>query len=116
MKSETKKQAIPRKQFMGIADAHGIESFLPYESKGFGYYVMRAQLNRQRHAVAYVAEVDWQTEIDVNTEIAMQKFEQALRVLKQRAYTLGFPTDYQKQYKISWEMIPNPELDPWWSP
>ena len=47
-------------KFYGIADAHGIESFLAYEKKSKDKfpYVMRAELNRQRHAVYYVITIN----------------------------------------------------------
>ena len=51
--------------FAGIADAHGIESFQPrkkLDAQTVAFWNMRAQANRQRHALVYFAKLDKETE------------------------------------------------------
>ena len=54
---------MSEQKYYGIADAHGVESFQPYENKKADNfpYVMRADTNRQRHAVYYeitISDID----------------------------------------------------------
>ena len=42
------------REYCGIADAHGIESFMEYPSRTAGLMQLRASMNRQRHAVFFV--------------------------------------------------------------
>ena len=47
------------KTYCGIADAHGLESFMECEGMGSApmTLTMRASLNRQRHAMVYWVEL-----------------------------------------------------------
>ena len=51
--------AEERKIYCGIADAHGLESFMECEGMGSAPFnlTMRASLNRQRHAMVYWVEL-----------------------------------------------------------
>ena len=102
-------------KFYGIADAHGIESFLAYEKKSKDKfpYVMRAELNRQRHAVYYEVTMDKIDATIVNAHIDNGDYKKALQFIKKRAITIGFPENRNKQYINSWNLIPNSKLDPW---
>ncbi len=102
-------------KFYGIADAHGIESFLAYEKKSKDKfpYVMRAELNRQRHAVYYEVTMEPIDVTIVNAHIDKGDYKKALRFIKKRAITIGFPEHRNKQYMNSWNLIPNSKLDPW---
>ena len=102
-------------KFYGIADAHGIESFLAYEKKSKDKfpYVMRAELNRQRHAVYYEVTMDKIDATIVNAHIDKGDYRKALQFIKKRAITIGFPENRNKQYMNSWKLIPNSKLDPW---
>lgn len=44
--------------YVGIADAHGIESFIPESEARVDLLQLRAACNRQRHAVVYEAELE----------------------------------------------------------
>ncbi len=106
---------MSEQKYYGIADAKGVESFIPYKNlvNDDFPYVMRANLNRQRHAVYYEITID---EIDaniVNALIDTGEYEKALTIIKKRAITIGFPAKHNEQYKNSWELIPNPKLDPY---
>ena len=99
-------------KYIGIADAHGLESFLKYEEHQdhLGFLVMRARANRQRHALVY------QVELNDEQISAMQK------VLKNDDYILACAmlhdpafienVGVENSMLNSWELIPNPRLDP----
>ena len=110
------------KTFRGLADAHGIEFFKSTEQldemddkdeKHFNFVVqLRAQHNRQRHAVVFQAKVTEKGEKLIQKNLEEGDYVGALDTLKCHA------TDIQVEdgWERSWDMIPNPELDPWWRP
>jgi hypothetical protein len=97
-------------KFIGIADCHGIESFLPYEEhkKDLFYLKLRAMSNRQRHAVAYLVVLQPKHAGQILGRLRKGEHAHALNILK-RATKVFFPDNYGK----SWELIPNSDLDPW---
>lgn len=99
----------------GIADCHGIESFLSKErfDEQVSILLMRAELNRQRHAVLYEVTLEQKDVLVINEMITKGSYEKALSMIKMISVTIGFPTDKIKGYEKSWKMIPNPKLDPW---
>jgi hypothetical protein len=98
-------------KYLGVADCHGIESFLPYEKNKdiMSALTLRAMYNRHRHAVFYMAVLtDKQVDL-VENAIKAKDFKKALNRLKNCTVFL-----YDLPGKDnSWEMIPNPKLDPW---
>ena len=99
---------------IGIADAHGIESYKDYKSgEGSMVLFIRAETNRQRHAVVYVAEVSVTTDNEIQRALTAKNYIRALRVLKAGATGIGFPKSRDTLYRKSWSLIPNPKLDPW---
>ena len=105
-------------KYYGIADAHGIETFLTEEqlkedSLGAGGLMLRASLNRQRHAVFYMAEIDLMTEVLVKKYLDEGDFKTALEKIKSYSYRYGFPKDRKDEYQVSWDLIPNDKLDPY---
>lgn len=108
----TVEQMFERKDwnFVGVADAHGIESFIhrnDCEMKDVAMLSMRVASNRQRHAVVYFTDVDKATEQKVQQAMDSGDWEQALKVIK---------TDSDNVLMTnanSWQLIPNPQLDPW---
>ena len=102
-------------KYYGLADAHGIETFEPYVNRkddSFPYN-MRAQLNRQRHALYFEIEIE---KVDANIVKALldkKDFIGAFKMVKKRAVIIGFPQENRSEYEKSWELIPNPKLDPW---
>jgi len=104
--------------YYGIADAHGIESFQPQTTgkeanhEKFGMQ-LRAEYNRQRHAIYYEIQIEKHDADIVNALIDKGNFIKAFEIIKKRAITIGFPENVRKQYQNSWELIPNPKLDPW---
>ena len=106
---------MSEQKYYGIADARGVESFIPYSkrAKDTFPYIMRANLNRHRHAVYYLVTIDTVDANIVNALIDTEEYEKALKIIKKRAITIGFPEEHSKQYKNSWDLIPNPKLDPY---
>ena len=99
-------------EFIGLADAHGIESFVKKDEADSRFLTtvgIRAATNRQRHAVVYRAFLeDTDAEI-VNNLIEAGDFVSALTALKLYANEIFVENDWLK----SFELIPNPDLDPW---
>ena len=96
--------------FAGIADAHGIESFQPrkkLDAQQIAFWNMRAQSNRQRHALVYFAKLNKQTETKVKSLLDNEQWEKALSIIKTDSDNV-LMTNHQ-----SWQMIPNTDLDPW---
>ena len=105
------------KKYVGIADAHGIESFISeeeYKAKPFPFQ-MRADANRQRHAVSYVVELTEDRVAMIEKLLKENEYKKALTELKIQAVTIGFPKDRLSSYENSWALIPNDKLDPYGS-
>ena len=100
------------KTFIGIADCHGLESFMPLEGneKHLGFLVLRAGANRQRHALVYQVEFDDTQEEIFKAVLADGDYIKACEMLHDPSFieTVGV----EQSMLPSWEMIPNPRLDP----
>lgn len=126
------KQHDERVRYCGIADAHGLESFQKKETtspRSVFIMQMRASLNRQRHAVYYEVELlpkyaERVLEIlngDLNKYMAHgvnhTKFAYALLHLKDMdlvpTYGVAAQGCSDSDLFNSWELIPNPRLDPY---
>lgn len=97
----------------GIADCHGIESYIGgIESEGHKLALLniRARANRQRHCVVYRVEITTDTDKKVQDALKLKKYILALSILKKEANRTWFPDEHMRK---SWELIPNPKLDPW---
>ena len=109
------------KKIFGIADAHGIESMKDIQDmseadikrRKFTMF-LRAEANRQRHAVLYEAEVAGETLKEVERKLDKGFFIGALVQLKREALSVGFPEGRFKMYEKSWKMIPDDDLDPYY--
>ena len=107
-------------KFTGIADCHGIESFVQFESASknmdmFAFY-LRAQANRHRHAVVYIVGLKEKDASKVKEILEEKKDPKtALVLMKLRAVTIEFPKREVAEYKNSWSLIPDDKLDPYWS-
>jgi hypothetical protein len=101
----------------GVADAHGIESYFDASDKrALGIAQLRASLNRQRHAIAYIADVPKKADEEIQALLKKGKYAQALKSLKLYAAmgtvkNVGLAGGGNVQ--ASWDLIPNPKLDPW---
>ena len=97
--------------YVGVADAHGIESFHEKEQTSEfdrNCRIIRADANRQRHAVYYEADLDKTAFKVVNEHLEEGNYALALEWLKRLAIELrSLP-----QHESSWELIPNVNLDP----
>ena len=106
--------------FFGIADLYGIDRYLKCKDLGTddktikqekAYCMMRAQLNRHRHAVYFECPDAPSLYVDmIDTLLADEKYEDALSIVK--SCPLNIPYDC----KNSWSIIPNPKLDPYYDP
>lgn len=104
-------------KYFGIADAHGIESFVKGDinDKEHAQVAMvmqlRASLNRQRHAIVYIVDIPESTVKDIDKLLSSGDYIEALVTLKMSVKALSL-SDLPGAEK-SWKMIPNPDLDPW---
>lgn len=104
--------SIKQGTYVGIADCHGIESMVPKEeatSRDIMIKVIRADANRQRHAVYYEVELDATALKMINRQLEENKYIVALSLLKE----LSLGTKLPKTHAKSWKLIPNPDLDPY---
>jgi len=98
---------------VGIADAHGIESYAPIDKKNIAMLILRAQLNRQRHAVCYEAVVSPEGDKKIQSFLKKKDYIRALKTLKKVALEIKLGVTRMSNVQESWDMIPNPKLDPW---
>ena len=99
-------------EFIGLADAHGIESFKRVEDTDNSFVSilgLRAAHNRQRHAVVYRAFLNETGEKRVLKNIEDGHFMKALKTMRFNADEIFVENGWEK----SWGLIPNPDLDPW---
>ena len=111
-------------EYIGIADAHGLESFIPAReynaeeerfttnNKAIAFMSMRANANRQRHAVVYKANLDREAADEVYDLIERGEYAEALRCIKANAIEIGLIKSSMGNAEKSWNLIPNPDLDP----
>ena len=104
-------------KYFGIADAHGIESFIkgdPTETEHSHQALimnLRAGANRHRHAVVYVVDIPEEVAEEVDDLIINGRYIDALNHLKGSVKELQL-TKLPGAEK-SWGLIPNPDLDPY---
>lgn len=115
-------------QYIGIADAYGLESFIPVAEKileaelegqngnksiaGLASILsMRAQANRHRHAVVFRVEVDEVHAQKIKELLDKEMRADALKLLKKSATNVE--VGKQAGMKKSWRLIPNENLDPY---
>jgi hypothetical protein len=98
--------------YVGIADAHGIESWNRKEDvseRDRSYKIIRADANRQRHAIYY--EVQMPDEKASIIEDILKDEDWILALEKLKEYSREFRT--MPNHEKSIELIPNPKLDPY---
>ena len=102
-----------KKTFVGIADCYGLESFLPIEGNEdkLGFLVMRASANRHRHALVYQVELDEKQQSVIEQTLEEEKYILACQILHDPAFIDN--VGVEQSMLNSWEMIPNPRLDPY---
>lgn len=104
-------------KYFGIADAHGIESFIqgdPTDQENtiqFMVLDLRAGANRHRHAVVFIVDISEDSAASIQSDLDEGLFIEALDNLKGSVETLKL-TNLPGAEK-SWRMIPNPDLDPY---
>jgi len=128
------------KKYYGLADCHGIESFMceqdfttramirqlkevsttipqQYDAndelnQSVNMLVWRARANFQRHAVVYSAKLTDGAAKKIHNLINSSKPIEALTYLKENALEIGI-SKYAGQKRM-WKNIPNPNLDPFY--
>lgn len=104
-------------KYFGIADAHGIESFIqgdptdPEHTMNAMMLDLRAGANRHRHAVVYIVDLSEEAAASIQADLDDGLFIEALDNLKGSVETLKL-TNLPGAEK-SWRLIPNPDLDPY---
>ena len=97
------------KTYTGIADCHGIESFIPKGETPQGYLIFRAEANYQRHAVVYEADMKEEDATMVGNLIK-DNAETAFKFMNNTAVEIRLAG--QRAPKL-WSNLPNPNLDPY---
>jgi hypothetical protein len=111
-------------QYVGIADCHGIESFVPWtglrvvsilnkDTKAnslLNTLHLRVMANRQRHAVLYRVDLE-KDQADIIEKLVNEgKYKEALVFLKNTSKKVEISKGMEK----SWKLIPNDDLDPYY--
>lgn len=97
---------------VGIADAHGIESYELAEkvdNSTVNMLGIRAMANRQRHALVFRVEMSAKDDEKVMALLKSANWQDALNLVKAKNKKVEISRGCEK----SWELIPNPALDPW---
>jgi hypothetical protein len=98
--------------YVGVADCHGIESFHRKEDVNDmerSFSILRADANRQRHAIYYEASMDEKGAEVVSEFLENKDYEAALTCLK----SVAIEFSCMPEHADSLQLIPNPELDPY---
>ena len=93
--------------YCGLADCHGIESFLPESQAKIGHLQIREIANPQRWAVTYKVGLDKTQVKCIEDLLDEQNFKLALKMLK------SFTKDLKVSSRKRWKAIPNSKLDPY---
>lgn len=109
-------------EYIGIADAYGLESFIPAReynaeeerfttnNKAVSFMSMRANANRHRHSVVYKADLDRGAADEIYDLYEEGEYQEALIYLKANAKEIALIKSPGSEK--SWNLIPNPDLDP----
>ena len=111
-------------QYVGIADAHGLDSFVPWTNlyalssltrdkhdvNTINSLHIRALANRHRHAVIYRVTLSQEEGEKIKKLYDTGKYEEALIQMKKAATEVEIGKDIGM--KKSWNLIPNNDLDP----
>ena len=129
------------RRFFGIADAHGLESFIEdyddmvkdlflsdagdegntkkINSMQFGM-AMRVMANQQRHAVVYRVQIPDKEAEEIQKMMDNGEYLEALETIKELQdmgklgkVELGTYGTSLRAAEKNWKMIPNPDLDPY---
>ena len=103
------------KKYIGIADCHGIESFIPLDKDVNEFHLLlRAESNRQRAAIVYKATFTKKQVTEVKALLTKGLYILALGYIKE-AHELGKLKNMEisQGRKSLYDRIPNPKLDPY---
>lgn len=112
-------------EYIGIADCHGIESFVParqynaeeesfsMNNQAVAFMTMRANANSQRHAVVFKVKVSTEVADEIFAMLDQGEYADALSYLKDNADEVALAkTTGGMNAEKNWNKIPNPDLDP----
>jgi len=94
--------------FHGIADAFGLESLLNFHNQQIFPLLLRAHVYRYRHCLYFEAELDSDALKQIKSLMRRKVCHEALNLIKEKAPIIYIP----EEFLDSWELIPNPKLDP----
>jgi hypothetical protein len=112
-------------KFIGIADCHGLESFIPArrinadtelfdERKGdIAMMVLRANANTQRRALVFRVEISLEDATAIEEMMEDGDYIDALNELKEKATKVEIAGGAGINKQKAWDSIPNPDLDPY---
>ena len=103
------------KKYIGIADCHGVESFIPLDKEVNQFHLMlRATSNPQRAAIVYKATFTEKQVKEIKALLDQGLFIIALEYIK-GAQELGKLKNMEisQGRKGFYDKIPNPKLDPY---
>jgi len=103
------------KMYVGVADAHGIESFQIHSDTTTADRMMlhvRADANRHRHAVFFAVALSTGGAIAVRELLNQRAPKAALNTLKTMAMEPPL-VEAEGNAENSWALIPDPRLDPY---
>ena len=93
-----------------LADCHGVESYSEQDSQ---MMVMRANANRQRHAIYFRVQLTKEEDKQIFELVKQHQMVAALKRLKELREFIDFPQQMKAQYNNSLDLIPNNKLNPW---
>lgn len=97
-----------------LADAHGIDHYRKQDPQRTTQdLLMRALANRHRHAILVQVKIPKDVDSKIWKLIENGDSIQALKVLKEIDINVAFPKGYVEDFNKSWQLIPNPKLDPY---
>ncbi len=111
---------------IGIADCHGIESFIPakkFNAEDMSFedidnsvlqmMLLRAQFNPHRHAILYRVELSREDASIIYDLLDEGNYGEALEHMKTTAIEIELADSTGRNKEKIWKMIPNPDLDPY---
>ena len=99
------------KTFVGIADCYGLESLIELGTPGFplGYFGLRADANKHRLAVAFLARVFVSDAAEIEQQLDAGQLLDALRSLQMKAASIKVSSEGVSL----WNSIPDASADPY---
>jgi len=111
---------------IGIADCHGLESFIPakkfnaedmiledIDNSVLQMMLLRTQFNPHRHAILYRVDLSKEDALVIYELLEEGDYVGALKHMKNTAIEVELADSTGRNKEKTWRMIPNPDLDPY---